>query len=207
MSKFNGLIIKPGETFSFDDNLGAVDGSTGYKLELVIKAEGTIPEFGGGVCQVSSTMFKAALLAGFPIVERAPHSYAVGYYAQVDGYGLDSTIYPGVRDLKFVNDSGNNVLIQTFIDGDDAYINFFGTGDGRQVKLENYWRGNFRSAGGTELIPTNTLPTGTKKQIESAHGGFDASWDRVVYRDNKEERRDKINSSYRATSNRILVGE
>lgn len=207
MAKFNGLIIKPGETFSFNDNLGEVDGSTGYKLELVIKAEGTVPEYGGGVCQVSSTVFKAGLLSGLPIVERAPHSYAVGYYAQVDGYGLDSTIYPGVRDLKFTNNTPASILIQTFIDESDAYVNFYGTSDGRQVKLENYWRGNYRGAGGTQLIPTKTLPPGAKKQIESAHGGFDASWERVIVDATGQETREKIYSVYRATANRILVGE
>lgn len=207
MAKFNGLIIKPGETFSFNDNLGEVDGSTGYKLELVIKAEGTVPEYGGGVCQVSSTVFKAGLLSGLPIVERAPHSYAVGYYAQVDGYGLDSTIYPGVRDLKFTNNTPAAILIQTFIDESDAYVNFYGTSDGRQVKLENYWRGNYRGAGGTQLIPTKTLPPGAKKQIESAHGGFDASWERVITDATGQETREKIYSVYRATANRILVGE
>jgi vancomycin resistance protein YoaR len=206
MSKFNGVIIKPGETFSFNRQLGEVDGSTGYKLELVIKAEGTVPEYGGGVCQVSSTVFKAALFTGLPIVERAPHSYAVSYYAQVDGYGLDSTIYPGVRDLQFTNNTPSAILIQSVVDGDDAYVNFFGTSDGRKVRLENYWRGNFRGAGGTELIPTKTLPPGARKQIEAAHGGFDASWDRVITKDGKDTV-EKIYSVYRATSNRILVGE
>jgi vancomycin resistance protein YoaR len=207
MAKFNGIIIKSGETFSFNDNLGEVDGSTGYKLELVIKAEGTVPEYGGGVCQVSSTVFKAGLLSGLPIVERAPHSYAVGYYAQVDGYGLDSTIYPGVKDLKFTNNTPGAILIQTFIDGNDAYVNFYGTSDGRQVKLENYWRGNYRGAGGTQLIPTKTLPPGARKQIETAHGGFDASWDRVIIDGTGVESREKVYSVYRATANRILVGE
>ncbi len=206
MAKFNGLLIPPGATFSFNDNLGEVDGSTGYKLELVIKAEGTVPEYGGGICQVSSTMFKAALFSGLPIVERSPHSYAVGYYAQVDGYGLDSTIYPGVKDLKFTNDTPAHMLIQTFVEGDQAYINFFGSSDGRQVRLENYWRGNYRGAGGTQLIPTTTLPPGARKQIESAHGGFDASWDRIIVRDGVETV-EKIYSVYRATSNRILVGQ
>lgn len=206
MSKFQGVIIKPGETFSFNEHLGEVDGSTGYKLELVIKAEGTVPEYGGGICQVSSTFFKAALFSGLPIVERKPHSYAVGYYAQVDGYGLDSTIYPGVVDLKFTNDTPGSILVQPFVDGNDAYVNFFGTSDGRQVKLENYWRGNYRGAGGTQLIPTKTLPPGARKQIEAAHGGFDASWDRIIIK-NGEEVREKIYSVYRATSNRILVGE
>lgn len=72
--------------------------------------------------------------------------------------------------------------------------------------MENYWRGNYRGAGGTQLIPTKTLPAGARKQIESAHGGFDASWERVITK-NGQETRDKIYSVYRATSNRILVGE
>lgn len=206
MSKFNGLLIKPGETFSFNDNLGEVDGSTGYKLELVIKAEGTVPEYGGGICQVSSTVFKAALFSGLPIVERSPHSYAVSYYAQVDGYGLDSTIYPGVKDLKFTNDTPSSILLQTIVDGDHAYVNVFGTSDGRQVRLENYWRGNYRGAGGTVFVPTSTLPPGAKKQIESAHGGFDASWDRIITKDGQETA-ENVYSVYRATANRILVGQ
>ena len=156
---------------------------------------------------MSSTVFKAALFSGLPIVERAPHSYAVGYYAQIDGYGLDATIYPGVRDFRFLNDTGYNILIQTFTDGTHAYVNFFGTSDGRSARLENYWRGNYRGAGGTKLIPTSTLPTGVKKQIETAVGGFDASWDRVITDKDGIETREKIYSVYRATANRILVGE
>ena len=72
-----------------------------YRKELVIKPEGTIPEYGGGLCQVSTTLYRAAIYGGLPIVDRAPHSYAVSYYSQVGGHGLDATIYPPSRDLKF----------------------------------------------------------------------------------------------------------
>ncbi len=207
MKKYNGLIIKSGDVFSFNDNLGPVDGSTGYKLELVITGAGTVPEYGGGVCQVSSTVFKAALFSGLPIVERSPHSYAVSYYAQIDGYGLDATIYPGVKDFKFENNTPANMLVQTFIDNDDAYVVFLGTSDGRKVTLTDYWRGNYRGAGGTELIPTKTLPTGQRKQIETAHGGFDASWKRTITTANGESKEETVYSVYRSTANRILVGE
>jgi vancomycin resistance protein YoaR len=207
MKKFNGVIIKPGETFSFNQYLGEVDGKNGYKMELVIKAEGTVPEYGGGVCQVSSTAFKAALFTGLPIVERAPHSYAVSYYAQVDGYGLDATIYPGVRDLKFTNDTPASILIQTFTTPQDhAYFKFYGTGDGRKVWLEKYSKFNYRGSGGTQIISTNTLPAGAKKQVEAAHPGFDASWERVIIKPDGQEVREEIYSRYRATANKILVG-
>src|SRR6185369_9524297 len=76
--KFNGLIIDKGEEFSFNKYLGDVDEEHGFLPELVIKATGTVPEFGGGLCQVSSTTFRAAMNAGLTITERRNHSYAVG---------------------------------------------------------------------------------------------------------------------------------
>ena len=206
ISKYNGLVIKKGEEFSFNENLGPIDAENGYVKELVIKAEGTIPEFGGGICQVSSTAYKAALFSGLPITERSNHSYAVGYYAQIDGHGLDSTIYTGVKDLRFVNDTPGDIIIQAYTDGTDAYFKFYGTSDGRKVKMEGPFISNYRSAGGTELIPTKTLPPGAKKVIESAHGGFDVVWNRIISKPDQEEQKEKILSKYRATSNKILVG-
>ena len=123
-TKFNGLLIKPGETFSFTKNLGAVDASTGYLPELVIKDNETIPEYGGGLCQVSSTTFRAALNAGLPIVARRPHAYPVTYYKP---YGTDATIYIPNPDLKFTNDTGHHILIQTRIVGNYLYFDFYGT--------------------------------------------------------------------------------
>jgi vancomycin resistance protein YoaR len=207
MNRYQGQLIAPGQTYSFNERLGEVDGSTGYKLELVIKSEGTVPEYGGGVCQVSSTVFKAALLSGLKIDERSPHSYAVGYYAQVDGYGLDATIYPGVKDLIFTNNTPGHILIQTSVEGDHAYVNFYGTSDGRKVRLANYWKGNNRGTGGTQLIPTKTLPPGVRKQVERANVGFDASWDRIIVDKDGVETTENIYSVYRATANKILVGE
>jgi vancomycin resistance protein YoaR len=207
IKKFNGLIIKPGETFSFNDNLGEVDGSTGYMKELVIKAEGTIPEYGGGVCQVSSTAYKAALFSGLEIDERSNHSYAVSYYAQIDGYGLDSTIYPGVKDLKFTNNTPGSILMQAYVKDTEAFFKFYGTDDGRKVKLEGPYQSNYKSGGGTELIPSDTLPPGQRKQIEFSHPGFNIMWYRHLTDKDGMEKKEEIFSSYRATANRILVGK
>jgi vancomycin resistance protein YoaR len=88
-SKFNGVLIKPGEEFSFIKTLGPVDASTGYLPELVIKTDKTVPEFGGGMCQVSTTMFRAALNSGLKITARTNHAYPVQYYAP---QGLDATV-------------------------------------------------------------------------------------------------------------------
>lgn len=136
IAKYNGLIVKPGETFSFNKILGPVDGSTGYLQEKVIKKNKVEMEFGGGICQVSSTAYRAALFAGLPIVERNPHSWLVSYYGQTLGPGLDATIYPGVSDVKFINDTPGNILIQSYAENYHAYFKFYGTSDGRTTKMD-----------------------------------------------------------------------
>jgi vancomycin resistance protein YoaR len=134
-SRYNGLILAPGEEFSFNKFLGDVDAEHGFKPELVIKATGVTPEFGGGLCQVSSTMFRAAMNAGFPITDRRNHSFAVHYYYP---QGTDATIYPGVQDLKYVNNLNSHILIQTHMDLSQhkLYFDVYGTKDDRQVAFE-----------------------------------------------------------------------
>ncbi len=133
MEQFHGLLIKPGETFSFVEHLGAVDGEHGYLPELVIKNNATIPEFGGGICQVSSTMFRAALYSGLPITERRNHAYAVQYYKPI---GMDATVYIPKPDLKFVNNTPGHILIQGKIEGTKFIFQFYGTPDGRKVEID-----------------------------------------------------------------------
>lgn len=132
LKKFDGLLIKPGEEFSFTTILGPVDGENGYTEELVIKKNETVPEFGGGVCQVSTTMFRAALNGGLEITERHNHAYPVQYYAP---QGTDATIYVPKPDLRFKNDTPAYILMQTKIEGTILSINFYGTSDGRKVEL------------------------------------------------------------------------
>lgn len=134
VEKMQGIIVAPGAEFSFNEYLGEVDGEHGFLPELVIKRTGTVPEFGGGLCQVSSTTFRAAMDAGLPIVERKNHAYAVQYYAP---QGTDATIYPGVVDLRFTNDTPGHLLIWPHLVGkDDLVFDFYGTKDNRQVTLE-----------------------------------------------------------------------
>lgn len=206
ISKFNGHIIAPGETFSFNTILGPVEAYTGFVPELVIKPEGTIPEYGGGLCQVSSTMFRAALFAGLPIVERTPHSYAVSYYSQVYGYGLDATIYPGVHDVKFTNNTPAHILIQGYTEGINAYFKFYGTSDGRSVELEGPYIGGYRSPGPTQYIESASLAPGQTKWMESAHTGFNANWFRHLTTAAGETIVEPLYTTYKAIPAKVLVG-
>ncbi len=130
--KFNGVLIKPGEEFSFVQTLGEVDGEHGYAPELVIKQDKTEPEFGGGICQVSTTAFRAAINSGLEITARRNHAYPVAYY---NPQGMDATVYVPKPDLKFINNTPSNILIQTKIEGTMLTFQFFGTSDGRKVEV------------------------------------------------------------------------
>jgi vancomycin resistance protein YoaR len=141
IAKYNGVLVKPGEEFSFNALLGEVDASGGYLPEKVIKQNKIEIEYGGGICQVSTTLYRAILLAGLPITERNPHSWKVAYYGQVLGDGLDATIYLGVSDVKFINDTPASLLIQAYSEGANAYFKLYGTSDGRTARLEGPFGG------------------------------------------------------------------
>jgi len=126
--RFNGVLLKPGQTFSFGALLGDVGPQTGYVPELVIIGDHEEYQYGGGLCQVSSTAFRAALAAGLPITERVNHAFAISYYTWPYSVpGLDATIYYPIVDFKFVNDTGHYILMQTTMQGVDLKFDFFGT--------------------------------------------------------------------------------
>lgn len=133
IGRFNGILLKPGEEFSFNNILGEVDEKSGYQPELVIKNGQIVPEYGGGLCQVSTTLFRSAIYAGLPIVERKSHSFPVRYYTP---QGFDSTIYPGITDLKFVNNTPNYILIQSKISGTKLIFEIYGSSDSRIVSVD-----------------------------------------------------------------------
>ncbi|MDD3888085.1 MAG: VanW family protein [Patescibacteria group bacterium] len=136
--KLNGILVKPDEEYSLVNNLGEVNAEAGYLPELVIKENKTIPEYGGGLCQIATTNFRAALNSALPITERQSHSYAVQYY---DPQGTDAAIYIPHPDLKFHNNTKNYILIQTSIYNNILTFEFYGTKDGRSVRFEGpeYW--------------------------------------------------------------------
>ena len=134
----HNVLVAPGEIFSFNDTLdGPVNLSNGWAMAKVIyNGDELRPAPGGGICQVSTTTFRAIVEAGFPLVDRRSHSLYVSYYEEY-GIGLDATIYPGQQDLQFVNNTAGYLLIQAYSDElDDAYVNIYGTSDNRAVALE-----------------------------------------------------------------------
>jgi vancomycin resistance protein YoaR len=203
MSYLNGLLIPPGETFSVMRHLGTIDGSKGYREELVIKKDKTQKEFGGGLCQVGTTMFRAALNSGLPITERRNHSYRVSYYEPA---GTDATIYDPAPDLKFVNDTGNYVLIQGRIAGSKLIFEFWGTKDGRKATQTYPKITNIVKPRPAKLIETLDLKPGQKKCTEKAHNGADASFFYSVTYANGEVKSKTFNSHYVPWQEVCLIG-
>ena len=206
--KLNGVIIPPGEEFSFNQALGEVSQATGYKPAFIIKNGQTILGDGGGVCQVSTTLFRAALNAGLQITERKPHSYRVSYYEQDAPPGLDATVFAPYADLKFINDTPAHILIQTEYDQAKAYLSFklYGTADGRTAKVDNFRLWDVTPPPPTLYREDPNLPPGTTKRIEHGIPGAKAAFDWQVMRDGELLREKTFYSNYRAWQEVILYG-
>ncbi|MDO8443125.1 MAG: VanW family protein [bacterium] len=178
--KLNGILIAPGEEFSTVKAIGEVTEKEGYKKEFVIKLDKSVEEFGGGLCQIATTLFRLALNTGLPITERQNHSYVVGYY----GPGLDATIYGPHPDLRFVNDTGNYVLLQGMVKNNDLIFELYGRKDGRKVSISEPRIRDRISPPDTKYILTDALPLAQKKCTERRREGLTAETDyRVEYAD------------------------
>lgn len=185
----NGILIAPQEEFSLLKALGDIDGEHGYKQELVIKGNKTIPEFGGGLCQIGTTIFRAVLATGLPILERRNHSYRVRYYEPA---GMDATIYGPWPDFRFRNDTGKHILIQTRIEGSKLFFDFWGSRDGRIAQTTEPVIYNIVSPPEKKIIKTTDLPVGKVKCTEVAHSGADAKFTYSVQYPGESEPREQI---------------
>ena len=197
-SKINGVLVAPGDTFSFVKNIGDISKFTGYKEAYVIENGKTVLGDGGGVCQVSTTLFRAVLNAGLPIVERNAHAYRVGYYEQNSGPGIDATVYVPSVDFKFKNDTGNYLFIQEAIDINTMVLTFtiYGKSDGRTVSMTSPIITSQIPAPETQYQDDPTLPKGVEKQIDFAAAGANVVFSRTVKKDGKESV-DTFKSNYR----------
>lgn len=197
--RINGILVEPGEEFSFVKYLGDVSKFTGYKEAYVISGGKTILGDGGGVCQVSTTLFRAILDAGLPITERQAHAYRVGYYEQDSAPGIDATVYVPTVDLKFKNDTGKHILIQSYVNQNTQAMGFtlYGTRDGREVVVTKPIISSQTPAPEPLYQDDPNLPKGTEKQIDFAASGARVSFKRTVTKNGKVIIDETYNSNYR----------
>ena len=204
-ARFHGLLIAPGETFSMASAIGDITLDNGFAEALIIVGGQTITGVGGGVCQVSTTLFRGVFFAGYPVVERYPHAYRVGYYEQTaTGHsaklaGLDATVYVPIVDFKFKNDTPYWLLMETYVNGYSLTWKFYSTSDGRRVE--------WTSSGPTNIVPppdpiyreNPDLKQGEIRQVDYAAEGSDVTVNRTVYaKDGSVHFQDTISTHYEA---------
>ena len=205
-AKFHGIFIAPGETFSMAEQLGDVTLDEGYSEAWIIFGDRTIKGVGGGVCQVSTTLFRTVFFAGLPVVERWPHSYRVKYYEQTATpgkyntklAGLDATVYVPIVDFKFTNDTGNWLLMETYVYTSYRQLvwKFYGTSDGRTVEWSTTGLVNKVDPPDPIYEENSKLAEGEIKQVDWAVAGATVTVTRDVYRDGSKLWQDTFRTKY-----------
>lgn len=189
---FYGLLVPPGATLSMSDVLGNISLDNGYAEAAIILGDQTIQGVGGGVCQVSTTLFRTAFFAGYKINERNPHAYRVGYYEQINSSGqhdaslagLDATVFVPLVDFKFTNDSQYWLLMETYVSPTNYSLTwkFYSTKDGRSVDWNSSGAQNLVDPPDPKYIEDPSLPAGTIKQTDYAVQGATVTVTRTVTR-------------------------
>ncbi len=204
-ARFHGVLIAPGETFSMGKVLGDVSLDNGYAEALIIYGGKTIKGVGGGVCQVSTTLFRAVFFAGYPITERHSHAYRVSYYEQTASgqidpglAGLDATVYFPLVDFKFVNDRPYWLLMETYVNVGARRITWklYSTSDGRQVEWNTSGLLNVVPAPKPRFEPNPELEAGEIKQVDWAADGADVIITRIVRRAGEVLFQDQFRTHY-----------
>lgn len=204
-ARFHGLLVPPWATFSMGDNIGDISLESGFVEALIISGGRTIRGIGGGVCQVSTTLFRTAFFGGFPIVERHPHAYRISFYERnaanrIDTRlsGLDAAVFFPLADLKFTNDTPYWLLMETHFDPAGILTwHFYSTDDGRQVEWSTTGITNVVEAPEPLYIENPDLPAGTIRQVDWEADGADVTVSRTVTRNGQVHIQDQIFTRYR----------
>ncbi len=205
----NGILIPPDGEFSFNENVGSIDAEHGFVEGYAIVGNRTQKEPGGGICQDSTTLFRAAFYAGLPFTDWTPHRFRISWYEKYDTIGMDSTIFTGGGpDLRFVNDTGNWLLVQGYVNDADATVTFalYGTKvPGRTVERTEPKIANETPAPDKPVyINDPEQPVGTLKQTDVARGGMDIEITRIVKQNGEVIRTSKFITKFEAWPNIFL---
>lgn len=218
----SGWLVAPGDTFSYFQNIGKVDEKNGFVTGLGILSDGnggitTGPVIGGGICQVSTTIFQSAFWAGLSIVDRTAHPYWLQTYGQppTGMKGLDAMVnieddLADSIDMEFQNNTGNWIAVVITADGENVTSQILGTSTGWDVSVVDGAPtiSNIVSPP-EEMIYQDSpeLPAGEEKQVESAQEGFDATVVRITKdKDGNVIDEYTLASTYGPSYNRTLVG-
>jgi vancomycin resistance protein YoaR len=198
----DGTIVKPGDTFSFNDRVGPRTVERGFREGQMIIGSLLLPAIGGGVCQTATTLFNNAFELGLPIVERHNHSFYISHYPM----GRDATVSWGGPDFVFRNDLKSAILIKTSYTDTTLTFTFYGTKPQRRVQIATGERTNWRSPRTTYALDPYA-PRGSVRTVSGSNqSGFDVTVTRKVYERGRLLRRDAVTSNYIAVGPTAIYG-
>jgi vancomycin resistance protein YoaR len=199
----NNVLVRPGEVFSVNETIGPRLAKFGYKDAKVIINNELVPGIGGGVCQVSSTLYNAVLLSNLKIIERKNHSLTLSYI----GLGRDATISGDYIDFKFMNNTNYPIFIYGEVVGSYVRFTIFGKNEhpGRKVEIKTEIVKTIPPT--IQIIQDPNLPAGTEIVEKAAYTGYVVKTKRIVYENGKEILREDLGTSnYRVVNGVKRVG-
>lgn len=200
-SAIDGTLIAPGGTFSFNGAAGPRTADKGYQEAPAIVNGKLVPQLGGGICQVNTTLFNAVFESGLPVLERRNHSFYISHYPK----GRDATVSWGGPDLKFKNDTSNWVLVATGYSNSSLTVSIYGTDPGYDVKaLVGEWI-DIKPHPVKEVLDP-TMPVGTRVVEDSGVDGRQITVKRIVTLGGKTVREDAFKSFYKTKEEIVRVG-
>lgn len=194
----SGVLVPPGAIYSMNDSVGPIDYQHGFQSAYIIKGGRTVLGEGGGVCQTSTTLFRAVLNSGLPVISRYPHAYRVGYYEQDLPVGFDAAIFQPSWDFKFKNDTEAYILVQAYanIEEDSLTFKLYGTLDGRKVEISDPVISGQAPPPEPVYEDDPTLPKGTVQQVDYAVWGATSTFTRTVKKGDEVLYNDTFTSKY-----------
>ncbi len=205
-ARFNGVTVKSGQVFSFIDNVGDISADSGFSDGYAIVGGRLERVIGGGLCQVSTTMYRAVFNAGLPIVERYGHTYIVNYYENI--LGFDATVFTPDVDFRWKNDLPTDILITTETIPSDGSVTFnlWGYSDGRTSAMEGPYVSNRRNPGADVWQYDKTLGYGAVVQMVHGRPGMDVTMYRVITKANGATARERFFTRYLPWEDFYLYG-
>jgi vancomycin resistance protein YoaR len=210
--RLNGVVVPPGKMFSFNKEVGSTSLDAGYKLGWGIANSGanvkTVPSVAGGICQVATTLFHSVFWSGYQLEERNYHLYWITGYNSRGVEGLDATVDEEADlDFRFINNSENYLLIQSWVEGGRVVFGLYGTKPGWNVKVQPGERTDVQKASQDQVVEDEpSLPAGQRLAVEGAMDGFKVTNIRTVTQSGQDPRILRLNSVYRSSRNVVLVG-
>jgi len=201
--RINGTVLYPGEEFSVNETILYRSAENGYEMAGSYEGGQTVQSYGGGVCQVSTTLYNAVILAELEVTSRQSHSMTVAYVP----LSMDAAIAGDYLDFKFKNNQEYPIYLEGYTKGKDLYFNIYGVETRPENRTIEFETVVLSTEDPGTLFSAIELPVGTVTQTQSKHIGYKTQLWKIVKEDGVEVSREKFNTSnYKSSPRKLAIG-